>query len=277
MSNTFDIKRFWLFLKREIVRAYNDMGVTTLILGLAPVILFTIVEAFALIIGGSMVEFPLCGIIGFFIALVIGCIVLPIRLYGPLTDKRFGSEWLMIPASRLEKFLTMMLICCVVAPLCLTAVTFAADGIMSLCFNANYGGVIAKTFNFNDFTDFMAGVTNGAFDEDIPVNLHMSIAGITILNWITYIVFFLLGAIIFKKSKFGLTLLCIWALGVVISMLSMVAIAAFDLEGTIELIDVDNNPQKFVDIVMAIVYGVYAIYVLVPTFFIWRRVKTLKH
>ena len=50
MNKKFDIKRFWLFLKRELVRAYNDMGLTTLILGLAPAILFGVIQAFALII-----------------------------------------------------------------------------------------------------------------------------------------------------------------------------------------------------------------------------------
>lgn len=276
MNKVFDIKRFWLFLKREIIRAYNDTGLTTLILGLTPAILFGIVQAFSLLISGTTVRFGLCGIISYFAALAIGCIVLPIKIYGPLTDKRFGSEWLMIPASRLEKFSAMMILTCVIVPLALTAITFAVDGIFSLIFNDTYGQVIAANFNFQDLSDYVDQRVSSDFTIDLGFNVGMSIAGATILNWIQYVVFFLLGAIIFDKSKFGKTVLCIIALSVIVSFLSMITIQVFDLEGILDTINLDD-PEKVTRIIMTISYSLYAIVILVPTYFIWRRVKTLKH
>lgn len=282
MNKKFDIKRFWLFLKRELVRAYNDMGLTTLILGLAPAILFGVIQAFALIISGEMVSFTYTGILAFSFSLLLGCIVIPIKLYGSLTDKRFGSEWLMIPASRIEKFTTMMLITCVIAPICITAITFVTDGLLSLIFHDQYGQILATKFNFKDMMDFMRGMVYsiGGGDADLEgiegIKFHMSTAGVLILNWIEYAVFFLLGAVIFDKSKFGKTLLCLMALSMVMSMASTAIVSFCNLDGLIDAIS-NENPQKLINYIMTIVYVLYAILALVPAYFIWRRVKTLKH
>lgn len=276
MNKIFDIKRFWLFLKRELVRAYNDNGLTVLILGLAPVILFGIIQAFGLLINGTMVEFHYVGIIAYFIALTIGCIVLPIKMYGPLTDKRFGSEWLMIPASRLEKYTTMIVISCIVIPLALTAITFATDGLLSLIFNDCYGPVIATKFNFNDLTDMINGRVSDDLGIDPGVKVGMSIAGTTILNWVEYVVFFLLGAVLFDKSKFGKTVLCLMAIGIVFSFISIILFTVLDIDGIIDTIDIDD-PMKVIRGFKAFIYGLYAIIILVPMYFIWLRVKTLKH
>lgn len=282
MNKKFDIKRFWLFLKRELVRAYNDMGLTILILGLAPAILFGIIQAFALIISGEMVSFTFTGILAFSMALVLGCIVIPIKLYGPLTDKRFGSEWLMIPASRIEKFTTMMLITCVIAPICITAITFVTDGLLSLIFHDQYGQVLATKFNFKDMMDFMKGMVYSMggdasdFEGVEGVRFHMSTAGVLILNWIEYTVFYLLGAVIFDKSKFGKTLLCLMALSMVMSMGSTAIVSFCNFDGLIDAIS-NENPQKLINYIMTLVYVLYAILALVPAYFIWRRVKTLKH
>ena len=282
MNKTFDIKRFWLFLKRELVRAYNDMGLTTLILGLAPAILFGVIQAFALIISGEMVSFTYTGILAFSFALLLGCIVIPIKLYGPLTDKRFGSEWLMIPASRIEKYTTMMLITCVIAPICITAITFVTDGLLSLIFHDQYGQVLATKFNFKDMMDFMRGMVYsiGGGDADLEgiegIKFHMSTAGVLILNWIEYAVFFLLGAVIFDKSKFGKTLLCLMALSMVMSMASTAIVSFCNLDGLIDAIS-DENPQRLINYMMTVIYALYTVLALVPAYFIWRRVKTLKH
>ena len=282
MNKKFDIKRFWLFLKRELVRAYNDMGLTTLILGLAPAILFGIIQAFALIISGEMVSFTFTGILAFSMALLLGCIVIPIKLYGPLTDKRFGSEWLMIPASRIEKFTTMMLITCVIAPICITAITFVTDGLLSLIFHDQYGQVLATKFNFKDMMDFMKGMVYSMggdasdFEGVEDVRFHMSTASVLILNWIEYTVFYLLGAVIFDKSKFGKTLLCLMALSMVMSMGSTAIVSFCNFDGLIDAIS-NENPQKLINYIMTLVYVLYAILALVPAYFIWRRVKTLKH
>lgn len=282
MNKKFDINRFWLFLKREIVRAYNDLGLTTLILGLAPAILFCVIQAFALIISGEMVSFTYTGILAFSFALLLGSIVIPIKLYGPLTDKRFGSEWLMIPASRAEKYTAMMLITCVIAPLCLIAVTFVTDGLLSLIFHNQYGQVIATKFNFKDMMEFMRdmvysmGGSYADFEGMEEIKFHMSTAGVLILNWIEYAVFFLLGAVVFDKSKFGKTLLCIMALSMVMSMCSTAIISFCNIDGLIDAIS-NENPQQLINYIMASVYALYAVIFIVPAYFIWRRVKTLKH
>lgn len=277
MNEKFDIKRFWLFLKRELTRAYNDMGLTILILGIAPLILFGIVQIFCYIIAGTALPVPYLGIIAYVIALGISTIIMPIKLYGPLTDKRFGSEWLMVPASRLEKYVTLILITCVISPLAITAITFATDGLLNLFFPETYSAFITKYLNFEDLIDVFLGA--GWVDQadlDGVSKAHMSIGGVTILNTLEYTVFFLLGAVLFNKSKFGKTVLCLIALSTLTSMISTIATVAFNFDGIIEGMDT-INPQKLLDTTFAIAYVLHAVVILLPMYFIWLRVKTLKH
>lgn len=284
MNKNFDTKRLGLFLKREIVRAYSDMGLTILILGLAPAILFGVIQTFALIIAGEMVSFTYTGILAFTMALSLGSIVVPIKLYGPLTDKRFGSEWLMIPASRQEKFTAMMLITCVIAPLSIVAITFVTDGLLSLVFHNQYGQLIATKVNFKDMLDFMRGLAcsiSGCEDavdmsELEGIRLHLSMAGTYILNWLEYTMFFLLGAVIFDKSKFGKTLLCLMGLSMVLSMASTALFSFCNLDGLIDAL-YDANLQQLINYMMVAIYTLYAAVILVPAYFIWRRIKNLKH
>ena len=208
MSNIFDIKRFWNFFLYDLRRAKNNYAVSMLLLGLMPIIIYVVIQFFSLIFGNGVAKFPdemkyaALGISAFVVILGFGA-----RVYGQLTEKRAGSDYLMIPASTLEKWLSIFLVTCVAAPVVLFVLYFISDGLLGLLFPNSYG---TRIFDL----DFLRGFSDGFVgDEDFFVNLP----AILILDWMVNILTFTLGAICFKKAKVAKTLLCIFLLGMVLS------------------------------------------------------------
>ena len=93
MSNILDINRFWNFLLYDLRRARNNYGISMLLLGLTPVIVYMVVEFFSLIFGNGVAELPdeLK-----FAALSVSAVVILLgfgsKVYGQLTEKRAGRK-----------------------------------------------------------------------------------------------------------------------------------------------------------------------------------------
>lgn len=215
MSNIFDIKRFGNYLLYDLRRAKNNYAVSMLLLGLMPIIVYVVIQFFSLIFGNGVVEFPdemkyvALGVSATVVILGFGA-----KVYGQLTEKRAGSDFLMLPASTVEKWVSLFLVTCVAAPVALLVLYFISDGLMGLFFPNSYG---TRIFD----ADFLRGFKDGFVgDEDFSVNL----GAILTLDWMVNILVFTLGAICFKKAKVAKTLLCIFLLGMVLStVLAIVA------------------------------------------------------
>ena len=235
MSNIFDIKRFWNFFLYDLRRARNNYAVSMLLIGLLPILVFVITEFFSLITGNGITELP--NEVKW-VALAVGCLVVLLgfgsRVYGLLTEKRAGSDYLMIPASTLEKWLSLLLVNCVAAPIVLFVLYYLSDGIAGLLFPNSYGERIFATIQDARIFDTMA-------QEGLIVNFP----GIMILNWVINILTFTLGAICFKRAKVAKTLLCVFGLSMVLSTL----LAVFAGTGNIDpewLASHFDSPQRAV-------------------------------
>ena len=68
-----------------------------------------------------------------------------VRSYGYLTEKKAGSNWLMVPASKAEKFVSMLLMVCIVIPLLFFVVYMVLDGFLSLV-DPTYGEALFTGF-----------------------------------------------------------------------------------------------------------------------------------
>lgn len=142
MDNTFKISRFGKYFVYDLKRQWKNIGMLMLIFALSPVIFYMLYMFFAALFdGGLMKLFSGMSIDGpsiwvrFGMAAVmitIFVMLFPSRAYGEITNKAKGSEWLMLPASRLEKFTSMMLISLIVIPLVYVVVYFSAT-LLSAC------------------------------------------------------------------------------------------------------------------------------------------------
>lgn len=226
MNNNFNFGRFGKYFVYDLKRQWKNIGMLVLTFALSPVIFYMLYMFFAALFdGGLMKLFSGMSIDGpsiwvrFGMAAVmitIFVMLFPSRAYGEITDKAKGSEWLMLPASRLEKYVSMMLVTLLVIPIMYIVVYLLSDGLVCL-FDKSCGGAL-MSFRINDLLQ--------TTDIIIPANGLW----IIIANTVQYAIIFLLGGLIFKKWKVVGTVLVLFALQMVFSGLLSVFITNADLD-----------------------------------------------
>ena len=135
MNNTFSFSRFGRFFKYDFKRWTSSYGLTLMLMSLAPVILYVITLCYSLIFSQEWGTPGLTFRVSVFcLVAVVLFITYPKNVYGYITEKRAGSMLLMIPASTLEKFLSMMLNTLIIVPAIFVGIYLAADGLICLFF-----------------------------------------------------------------------------------------------------------------------------------------------
>lgn len=226
MDNTFKISRFGKYFVYDLKRQWKNIGMLMLIFALFPIIFYMIYMFFAAMFDGGLMKIfiglEIDGPAGgtrfgvFAVMSTIFVMLFPSRAYGEITNKAKGSEWLMLPASRLEKFTSMMLISLIVIPLVYVVVYFLSDAFV--CLLDKSCGDSLMSFRINKEI--------GSSDFVIPANGLWILASTIVGNAIV----FLLGGLIFKKWKVVGTVLVLFALQMVFSGLLSVFITNADLE-----------------------------------------------
>lgn len=226
MDNTFKISRFRKYFVYDLKRQWKNIGMLMLIFSLFPIIFYMIYMFFAAMFDGGLMKIfiglEIDGPAGgtrfgvFAVMSTIFVMLFPSRAYGEITNKEKGSEWLMLPASRLEKFTSMMLISLVVIPLVYVVVYFLSDAFV--CLLDKSCGDSLMSFRINKEI--------GSSDFVIPANGFWILASSIVGNAIV----FLLGGLIFKKWKVVGTVLVLFALQMVFSGLLSAFITNADLE-----------------------------------------------
>lgn len=275
MNNNFNFGRFGKYFAYDLKRQWKNIGMLVLTFALSPVIFYMLYMFFAALFdGGLMKLFSGMSIDGpsiwvrFGMAAVmitIFVMLFPSRAYGEITDKAKGSEWLMLPASRLEKYVSMMLVTLLVIPIMYIVVYLLSDGLVCL-FDKSCGGAL-MSFRINDLLR--------TTDIIIPANGLW----IIIANTVQYAIIFLLGGLIFKKWKVVGTLLANFAIGMFFSTLISMLFANMDpvmvgekfMNWTVRHADsVDLWLNGFINFWTLLIVAVCAIW-------IWLRLKRIQH
>lgn len=272
MNNIFSARRFGNYFLWDLRNFYSRAFISVLTVSVLP-LAFCITELFSLVTYGTTINIQEhfgfgFGIFCMVIALFVLIISVPNKLYGHLTEKQAGTSWLLIPASNFEKWLSMILILCVVLPLVFSMIFFSIDGILALLFSNTYGSaVLSKARGIMD-------TMNLVYDEFSieGSKLDFNLAGLSFLNWCESILTFALGAICFKKSKAAKTILCVIAASMVVSSLCVPFFGDMGIRLSI-LQDADS-------MIMSMKWGLYAVTILTTIALavgLWFRIKTLKH
>lgn len=221
-NNTFSINRFGAFFLYEIKKAWSSCGWSLLIICLLPLIAFLGFEVFASLTrlhwvdGNSAISY-----ISLFAAICVAVMIFPSKIYGEITDKKAGSNYLMIPASTLEKFLSMVLVTCLVLPAAFTVGFFTVEAFVSLIPGYGQPIILSATKAMEEVSYFFTE------SVDLSINPYLSLYA----EWCSTILCFTLGAIFFEKSKTAKTILAMMILGFVLSSVAVSLLQVIDFTG----------------------------------------------
>lgn len=269
MNEIFDINRFGKYFQYEIRNGINNYGLSLLITSVMPLIMYIFYGLFNLILSGSWVGetgLVACRSSAAVVAVVTLVLTTPVKLFGSYTEKRAGSNFLMLPASATEKFVSMMLLILVVVPFVFCTIFIGCDALINLITLGSYS-LPALDFNrIADVADFDFGLNIGA---------------LSYAEWIEYALIFTLGALYFKTGKVGKTFLVVILVGVVLSLLCSMALTLFDFENLANIIQnklgsgIDG--QKVYDAIRMAGICINAAVDIALAAWVFIRIKTMKH
>lgn len=272
-NETFSFQRFWNYFKYDLTQLWRHNGLAVVMLGFISLIVYLVWVIFSVIFTGSW-NAP--GIEARIVVFFIGWIILVLgmtRTYGYLTQKRAGSAWLMVPASALEKFISMLIITLILMPLAFFASYMLIDGALALIDPTVGKAILASS---GDLMAFVNHALEVSAQKGVEFNLKL-MAFPLILQCMYNILYFLFCGVIFKKWK----LAGAFAILVGIGMVSSLLFSTLALHGWAQRLElVTDDPlalQSFVNASMN--YGT-AFNVLVfigLAVGIYYRIKTLKH
>lgn len=276
MSNeVFSFPRFRKYFRYDITQLWRNNGKAVLMLGGISLIVYIIWVIFSLLITGTWQAPTLpTRIVVFFVGWII-LLFYQTRTYGYLTEKRAGSSWLMVPASTLEKFVSMLIISIILEPLAYTASYLLVDGIIALADPTAGQAIIASTGEV--MPELREGLAKAA-ENGVTFRLWM-LAIPFVLEMMANIMYFLLCGICFKKWK----LMGAFAVLMGISMLSVAFFSFFawgdwvqrlemfhDMDDPVAIVSYVNSAMSLgtlVNFVVAVLLGAG----------IYYRLKTIKH
>ena len=182
MNNTFSFERFLKVLKYDLKFRIPALGTSFLVLLLLPHVFNFIMDfggTFNQTIRKEVIEM-LC---------VVFIMYAPFKIYSSIGEKQGRSAFIMLPASALEKFASMVLVSLVLVPAGFLTGAFVVDSLFAAAYSDVYIGMIAFPFT-GSFAGFIK-----------PAIMIFALAGSA-----------LSGRAIFRKKAFAKTVLCILCL-----------------------------------------------------------------
>ena len=292
-NDNFNFRRFGKYFSTDIRTCWSNYGLSLLTISiLSPVFFYILITTFHLILNSSW-DGPDMGLRFFVFCIALTCLVItmPVKCYGKITEKQYGTFWLTLPASRLEKFISMFLMTCIIFPIAGIATYLAVDALICTfdhtCGNNLIAGAMELTRNMGDIkeltmnlVDESVTIEDAALIQEIVSQMNSPLLYIDEIFGITLP--FLLGAIFFKNGKTAKTILVLFALSTVFSISITPIMENWASEVMTGLNDGTAVIRKLFD------NGLFRNLALIDTISdtvlnlalmtgIWFRIKTLKH
>ena len=293
-NDIFNFHRFGKYFASDLKTCGANYGLSLLALTvLAPVATELVFAGFSLLLDLSWHGAGLGLRVGVFaIAMLCMIVTMPVKCYGKLTDKQYGAFWLMLPASRLEKFISMLLICSIIVPALGLVMYLGVDALICAIDHTCNQSILAGAFDLMDEITTLK-MNMGGVEVDVPKESIMALEnGSKFIRQITnpwlYVdeilcvsLPFLLGAICFKTRKTVMTFLAMAAFSMALSMFATPLMLSVMDKFTMAASEEDAMRMMFesgfynnliwIDIVSdTLLYGGIIAG-------IWFRIKTLKH
>lgn len=144
MNNIFNFNRFGKVLVNDLKTKYITKFFTITGIALFPFV-FVLISFFR-----SDVPVYMEGDLRCFLIFLFGTVIMflaPFIIYGNVNRRKRGTDYIMLPASSFEKYLSMLLVCIVVVPVTAIAACFAVDAVAATIFPSVIRGYSIKWFN----------------------------------------------------------------------------------------------------------------------------------
>ena len=279
MNNTFNINRFGKILKHDGLNFFPNLILALAILWAIPVIAYL----FTALMPGDEEK----GLIDAFSRIdtiatlsTIALIIAPARLYKYCNDSRKGIVYAMLPASTLEKFLSMVIYCAIVTPIIYIAGALAIDSILAL-FQGPYEG-FAVAYYFDSFAKINAVFDkNNIMMDESWILYYKSLSPtfmliLSALGTLTISSIFMFGNMIFKKHKTG-KMIGILILIFIIFMIVLINYAVHTEVLTHNIEDKEEFVKHTFFFIMNAMFYAEIIVSALMLFGVYRKIKTQKY
>lgn len=215
MNKNFEWSRFCKVVRKDFNNIWPQAGTTLLIITLLPIAIWLL---WWVIMGLSEdVPFIAPEVRWYMIAVVelLVCIVTPSRLYRTCNLQKEGIYFAMLPASKLEKYLSMLLFSILVCPLLCLVGGIVLDYFLTLLPFGPYSKWLWQTDYLAQGLDGYRALVAGAFSNDEVDTMRLladvftpgRIVLISILNYLNSVALYMFTNTIFKKHKVLQTIL----------------------------------------------------------------------
>lgn len=286
MNNTFNIQRFGKILKHDGLNFFPNFILSLAILWAIPVVIY-LFTALMPTDGTVHIYDAMARINNIDFLLKIAIIIAPAILYKTCNDSRKGIGYAMLPASTLEKFLSMVIFCVIVTPIVYIAGALAIDSILALI-NGPYDG-FALSMYFDKFSQieysFEQHGTKVMVDDALPLiisNLSPAFMRVSsILGTLMLSSIFMFGNMIFKKRKTG-KMIGILILLFIIFMIIFINYVANNeaFANYFEQINEDNVSEFIIRLIRIMMNVAMYTEIVVSAVLLWgiyRKIKTQKY
>ena len=227
MNDIFNFGRFRRYFATDAKSCAANYGMSMLLISMMGLIIYGGTIIMGLLLRGDW-SGPSIGFRWFTFTVCFCCLAftMPAKCYGRITEKRFGTQWLMIPTSSVEKSLSMIILNAIVMPALMFIVYFGMDAILcgldETCGTSIVGSIKAVLDKFLEMT-----IASQSDIFQFPGLAHfikqVSCPWLYVDDIIQMFLITLLGAILFKKGKASLTILFYIAITTIIGLAAIPA------------------------------------------------------
>lgn len=292
-NDIFNFRRFGKYFTTDFRTCWANYGLSLMTISLlAPLALYLIVVAINQILHNTW-DGPDIGlrVFAFAVAMICMVVTMPVKCYGKITEKQYGSFWLNLPASRLEKFISMILMTCIIVPVSGALLYLGLDALICAFDHTCGQNLIAGGMELLQKMGEAKDVTLNLIDESITIEdatLAQEIIRQMNNPWMyldeifCFTLPFLLGAVYFKSGKTVKTFIALFA----ISTATGIIMSPIMTDWAVKIIENANddptaifqmfNNKLFKNLVLidTVTDTVTNLALLLG---IWFRIKTLKH
>ena len=273
MNEIFDFKRFWTYFKYDLKQMWRNHSKAAIMIGGASAIFYVLWVLCSLVFTQHWTSPIIFARIPMFILAFVILELYMVRAYGYLTEKKAGSAWLMIPASKTEKFVSMILMVCIVIPLLFFVVYMAIDGILAQV-DPTYGQslIVGGVSAYGKILQFISAISN-----ELPITFTpASIIFTAIVSLFCNFLYFHLCGICFKRNKLVIAIAIVFGLSTLLSLLSGILVPLF-IENIDCIVMDDMQAAQWVVGLMNAGVVVTCLLTVGLGWGVWRRIKTIQH